>query len=96
MLYVNLPFGPAHGWGVCGNTRLANSPGSNPSGHNRAFGDECRARPPRILQLRDLLTTVGEGTMAGLLNGTQVADGPLLQGIGDERLLPRRLRSGPK
>ncbi|MGO8676554.1 MAG: glycosyltransferase family 4 protein [Limisphaerales bacterium] len=91
MLYVNLPFGPAHGWGVCGKylarelSRLEPVQViTEPSAMSAVQG------PLEFYELRDLLTTVGEGTMAGLLNGTQVADGPLLQGIGDERLLPRR------
>lgn len=93
MLYLNLPFGSAHGWGVCGRylarelsrllpVRVISEP----------FSAEQVGDVLDFHELQGLLAGGDQHGNAALLDGTLEADGPLLQGISDERLLPRRPR----
>jgi glycosyltransferase involved in cell wall biosynthesis len=93
VLYLNLPFGSAHGWGVCGRYLARELSRLEPV---RVISEPFSAEQVGdVLDFHELqgLLVGGDphGSMA-LLDGTLEADGPLLQGICDERLLPRRPR----
>ncbi len=92
MIYVNLPFGSAHGWGVLGKCvtrelarmeplRIITEPFSM-----SAIGDALE-----FYEIQSLLLHPAEAAVLPASDGPCLLDGPLLQGIGDERLLPRRL-----
>ncbi len=90
MLYVDMALG-SHGWGVVG-TNVAR--------------ELARLEPVRIIseplqmgaigdvlefhKLKGLMLSEAEVARFQTTNGVRVADGPLLQAIGDERLMPRR------
>jgi glycosyltransferase involved in cell wall biosynthesis len=89
MLYVNLPVGSAHGWGICGkyvarelskltSVGLITEPFSEGS-----IGDAFEFHELRRLWMPDAMEGVSP------TSDVQVLDGPLLQGIGNERLIPR-------
>ncbi len=93
MLFVNMALGSMHGWGICGKhitrelarlepVRILAEPVEMGS-----IGDILEFHELRRLALRD-----GEATTWTMTNVVRIADGPLLQGIGDERLLPRDMR----
>ncbi len=80
----------SHGWGVCGKNIARHLSRLEPL---RLIGDPLDARavpdPVERDELNGLLIPGGE---AALLEGGRAAavDGPLLQGVGDQRLMPRR------
>ncbi len=91
MIYVNMALGSSHGWGVLGKSvarelarlepvRIISEPFSMST-----IGDALE-----FLELQSLSLGADEAAMLLAGNGSRVLDGPLLQGMGDERLLPRR------
>ena len=96
MIYLNLPVGGAHGWGVCGkmvareigrlrgaaNVRLLTEP----------FTPAWIGSPTDYIALREMLPTPAESArFAGIGGGGGAAvtlDGPLLQ-LADNQLLPK-------
>lgn len=93
MLYLNLPFGSAHGWGVCGRYLARELSRLEPVRViSEPFSAEQVGDVLDFHELQGLLVGGDQHGSAALLDGTLEADGPLLQGISDERLLPRRPR----
>jgi glycosyltransferase involved in cell wall biosynthesis len=93
VLYLNLPFGSAHGWGVCGRYLARELSRLQPVRViSEPFSAEQVGDVLDFHELQGLLVGGDQHGSAALLDGTLEADGPLLQGISDERLLPRRPR----
>ncbi|MGO9198998.1 MAG: glycosyltransferase family 4 protein [Limisphaerales bacterium] len=93
MLYVNMALGSSHGWGVCGKyiarelarlepVRIVAEP----------FLMSATGDPLEFHELQSLMLSDYEAARLATVDGARVVDGPLLQGIGDQRLLPRRLQ----
>jgi len=91
VLYLNLPFGSAHGWGICGRNLARELSRLQPVRViSERFSAEQVGDVLDFHELQGLLVGGDQHGSAALLDGTVEADGPLLQGISDERLLPRR------
>jgi len=91
MLYLDMALGSSHGWGVVGKNlarELARLEPvrviSEPLQVN-AIGDVLEFH-----ELKGLMLSEAEAARFQAANGVRVAAGPLLQGIGDEKLMPRR------
>jgi glycosyltransferase involved in cell wall biosynthesis len=91
MIYVNMALGSGYGWGVCGKhialelSRLGPVRVISEPVHISSIGNALEFH-----SLQRLLLDGDEETQFAKADGSLAADGPLLQGIGDERLLPRR------
>ena len=91
MIYVNMALGSGYGWGVCGKhialelSRLGPVRVISEPVHISSIGNALEFH-----SLQRLLLDADEETQFAKADGSLAADGPLLQGIGDERLLPRR------
>jgi glycosyltransferase involved in cell wall biosynthesis len=93
VLYLNLPFGSAHGWGVCGRYLARELSRLEPVRViSEPFSAEQVGDVLNFHELQGLLVGGDQYGSAVLLDGALEADGPLLQGISDEHLLPRRPR----
>jgi glycosyltransferase involved in cell wall biosynthesis len=90
MIYLGLPVGSSHGWGICGKYVAREMHGLTGDGSRLishdfnldAFGDELeyRAIAPLAMSQAQLL--------AATANGTRPLDGPLLNSIADKKNTP--------
>jgi glycosyltransferase involved in cell wall biosynthesis len=91
MIYLNVALGHAHGWGVCGKNIARQLARLEPV---RLLSEPFDASTVGDLlefhELNALLLTDRARGVLTTAEGAQVADGPLLQGIANEALTPRR------
>jgi glycosyltransferase involved in cell wall biosynthesis len=89
MIYANLPLGSAHGWGVVGRYVSRELSRLEPLRLITAPFDAIRVGDP--LEFHELQAlALGEAEAAGFerAEGTRQLDGPLLQAIADQTLVP--------
>jgi glycosyltransferase involved in cell wall biosynthesis len=90
MIYLNMAIGSAHGWGLCGKHIALELARLEPL---RIVAEPLDAAavgdPLEYHVLRGLLLPAAKLGVLASSNGPRVLDGPLLQGIGSETLVPR-------